>query len=182
MESARTAADRSCCFRAKRNARIRMNKSDSASSPRSRPDRSGLVCLPRDAASFGPALARRSARSRARNHIHARPATCARNADAPEMRACGDRAMVIVPSPSESAPRSVSNCSARSKCFRIGRFEPAKRCDVFDAARFQASARLPRDRAASLRAVPAPARSRCSRSVQSRKQRPGAVRPARPAR
>ena len=45
-----------------------------------------------------------------------------------------------------------------------------------------ASAPLRRGRAVSPRAVPAPARSSCSRSVQSRRQRPGAVRPARPAR
>ena len=68
------------------------------------------------------------------------------------------------------------------EAFAVGGFEPAEGVDVFDAARLEGEDDFREVEAADLGGVSCGGRSWCSGSVQSRRQWPGAVRPARPAR
>ena len=118
----------------------------------------------------------------ARNRNPARRATCAHSVDGPETPACAVPSAVIAPAALIDSTQVGEQCLRSLDRARVGRFEPAECFHVVDAARLEREDRLRQDPAVSLRKVPGRARSLCSCAVQSRKQCPGAVRPARPAR
>ena len=164
-------------------ARISTKKSDSFS-PSNSSSRPSSICLPcRRASKSRPLRQRGDQRDRsARSRIPARPAACARSADAPETPACAVPSAVIAPRCFIDSTQVGEQSLGALQRARVGRFEPAECFHVVHAARLEREDRLRQDRAASLRKVPGRARSLCSCAVHRRKQWPGAVRPARPAR